>query len=93
MIYFGSDNLTVILEWSQHHDRETYSIAIVPEPLHIGHNTNTSVQLVMLYNTQYNVTVTATLCGHRNATNFTIHYSKDSFKQKFIIKFYNNNIM
>ena len=58
------------------YSHETYSIAIVPEPLHTGIITNTSVQLGMLYNTQYNVKVTATLCGHTNATNFTIHYGE-----------------
>ena len=76
VVYFGGNNFLATLEWSQYNDRETYSTAIVPEPLHIGHNTTTNVWLVLLYNTQYNVTVTANLCGHSNATNFTIHYSK-----------------
>ena len=69
------NNFTVTLKWLQY-NHETYSIAIVPEPLHTGIITNTSVQVVMLYNTQYNVKVTATLCGYRNATNFTIHYGE-----------------
>ena len=51
MIYFESYNFSVTLEWSQDNDRETYSIAVVPEPFHIGRNTNTSIQLVLLYNT------------------------------------------
>ena len=76
MVYFESDNFSATLEWPQNNDRETYSIAILPEPLHTGRNMNTSVRLVLLYNTQYNVMVTANLCGNSNATNFTIHYSK-----------------
>ena len=76
VVYFGSDNFSATLEWSQYNDRETYSFAIIPAPLHTGRNTTTSVQLVLLYNTQYNVTVTANLCGHSNATNFAIHYGK-----------------
>ena len=76
MIYFGGDNFSATLEWSQYNNHETYSVTIVPEPLHTGCNTTTSVRLVLLYNTQYNVMVTANLCGHSNATNITIHYSK-----------------
>jgi hypothetical protein len=73
MIHFGADNFTVTLEWSQF-SGETYSVATVPESVHLISTMSTSVQLVMLYNTQYNVTVTATLCGHRNATNLVIYY-------------------
>ena len=75
MIDFGRDNFTVTLEWPQC-NHETYSIAVVPEPLHATIITNTSVQLTMLYNTQYNVNITATLCGSRNTTNITIYYSE-----------------
>jgi hypothetical protein len=74
MTHFGADNFTVTLEWSQLFSGETYSIATVPQPVHTTFATSTSVQLVMLYNTQYNVIVTATLCGHRNATNLVIYY-------------------
>jgi hypothetical protein len=73
MTHFGADNFTVTLEWSQF-SGETYSIATVPEPVYMSFTRSTSVQLVMLYDTPYNVTVTATLCGHRNTTNFTTLY-------------------
>ena len=49
----------------------TYSVVTVPEAVHTNVTESTSVQLVMLYNTQYNMNVTTTLCGHRNTT---IHY-------------------
>ena len=81
MIHFGSDNYTVILEWFQF-SGETYTVAATPELLHTDFIANTSVQLVMLYDTQYSVNVTASLCGHRNATNSTIlnyyHTSKNN---------------
>ena len=71
-IHFGNDNFKVALEWPQFIG-ETYTVATVPEAVHARFTTNTSVQLVMLYNTQYNVSITATLCGHRSAIT-TIHY-------------------
>ena len=69
------DNFTVTLEWSQF-SGESYTVATVPEPEHMSFIMSTSrVQLVMLYSTQYNVMVTATLCGHSNATsNLIIYY-------------------
>jgi hypothetical protein len=73
MTNFGKDNVTVTLEWSQFSD-ETYSVASVPEPEHMSFTMSTSAQLVLLYDTEYNVTVTATLCGHRNAANLMIYY-------------------
>ena len=77
MILFGNDTFTVTLEWSQFIG-EAYTVVTVPRPEAMHMTTfsgNGSVQLVLLYNTEYNVTVTATLCGHRNASNFTtIHY-------------------
>ena len=70
--HFENGNFTVTLEWPQF-SGETYSVAAVPEAVHMMVTGN--AQLVMLYNTEYNVTVTATLCGHRSASNFTtIHY-------------------
>ena len=75
MIHFGNDAFTVTLEWPQF-SGETYSVVTIPGPeaVHKSFTTNTSIQLVMLYNTQYNVSVTATLCGYKNATNFTEVY-------------------
>ena len=67
------DNFTVVLEWSQF-SGETYTVAAVPEALHtsIMHmNTSCRAQLVLLYDTEYNVTITATLCGNSNSTNST----------------------
>ena len=74
--HFENGNFTVTLEWPQF-SGETYTVTTVPEPVHKNYTPGSiNIQLVMDYNTLYNVTVTATLCGHRNATNFTtIHHS------------------
>ena len=64
--HLGTDNVTVTLEWPQF-SGETYTVATVPEPVNVSFTGSTSVQLVLLYNTEYNVTVTATLCGNSNA--------------------------
>ena len=73
MIYFGNDSFTVILEWPKF-SCETYSVATVPEAVYTSFNMSTSVQLLMLYNIQYNVSVTATLCGQRSTANLIIYY-------------------
>ena len=83
MIHFRNNNFTVTLEWPQF-SGETYTVVTDPEAVHIRFTRSNMVQLVMLYNTKYDVNVTAvtlTACGHRNATNFTmIHYGNhDSF--------------
>ena len=53
----------------------------VLSPVNMTFTGNTSVQLVMLYNTIYLVNVTATLCGQTNATNIRrIHYGEKLVK-------------
>ena len=77
MTNFGNDNVTVTLEWSQF-SGETYTVTTIPEPEHLSFIMSTRVQLVLLYNTQYNLIVAATLCGHRTATtNLIIYYGNN----------------
>ena len=66
------DNFIVVLEWPQF-SGETYTVATVPEPVNMSFIMSATVQLVMLYNTRYNVIVAATLCGH-NATSMIYYY-------------------
>ena len=69
--HLGMDNFTVILEWPQF-SGETYTVATLPEALHTSiMNNSCHAQLVLLYDIEYNVTVTATLCGNSNTTNST----------------------
>ena len=82
MIHFGNENFTLTLEWPQF-SGETYSVAIVPEAVYTRFTMSTSVQLVMhmLYNIQYNVTITATLCGNRSTANLIIYYGNAIIQQ------------
>ena len=73
MTRLGKDDFTVILEWSQF-SGETYTVTAVPEPEHMSFIVSNSIQVVMLYNIQYNVMVAATLCEHSNATSNLIYY-------------------
>ena len=80
MIHLGMDNFTVTLEWSQF-SGETYAVTAIPEPVHTSFIMSNNVQLVLLYNTQYNLSVIATLCGHRNATaNLMIYYGNNYYQ-------------
>ena len=92
MIHFGKNNFTVTLEWSEC-SGESYSFATVPEPaavhmMSLSSLMSTRVQLVLLYDTEYNVTVTATLCGDSNATNSTTLSYYHSKKNIIIIRYY-----
>ena len=63
---FGTNSVTATLEWIQE-SGVTYNISIFPqvpvEMLRIS-----SVQLTLLYNTDYNATVVAILCRQNNVT-------------------------
>ena len=64
--YFGTNSVIVTLEWIQESD-VTYNVSIFPQvPVEILRGS--SVQLPLLYNTDYNVRVIATVCGQNNAT-------------------------
>ena len=73
MTRLGMDDFTVVLEWSQF-SGETYTVTTVPQPEDMSFIVSNSVQLVMLYNTQYNMMVAATLCGHNATSNLMIYY-------------------
>ena len=73
MTHLGMDDFTVTLEWSQF-SGETYTVTAIPEAEYLSFIVSTTVQLVMLYNTQYNMMVAAILCGHRNATSNLMFY-------------------
>ena len=64
---FGMDGVTVILEWSQENNGTSHNVSVVPL-VAIWSTGSTRVQLTVLYNTLYNVSVVATLCGRHNAT-------------------------
>ena len=71
---FGRDNVTVILEWPNEGGGVSYRASATPEgpsaEMHTGNGTG--IKLVLLYNTQYNLSIVATLCEEENnATSIT----------------------
>ena len=76
--YYGVDNVIVTAEWAQQAGVSNYTTRIspvAPSALSIG---STSLQLTLLYNTEYNLSVVAvTPCG--NATSFIrLHYGENT---------------
>ena len=72
MSYFGLKNVTVILHWTQVLIA-SYKIIVSPQTA-LMFSGNASVQLVVSYNTLYNVSVVASLCGQTMSNNFELYY-------------------
>lgn len=70
---FGRDNVTVILKWPTEEGGVSYNASVTPEgPLaEMLTGNDTSIKLVLLYNTQYNLSIVATLCEEGSATSIT----------------------
>ena len=66
---FEADRVRVALKWT-HKNGVSYAIRVDPE-VNVSYSWRKSAQLVVPYNTKYNISVTASLCG-RNRTIFTI---------------------
>ena len=73
---FGSDGVTVILEWTYVNRHVSYNVSVVPQ-LSVIFIESTSIQLIVPYNTLYNVGVHATLCQQVSAATFIgLNYSE-----------------
>ena len=73
---FGLDSIKVILEWPNEGGGVSYSASVTPESLAVemltGNVTgHASIELVLLYNTQYNLSIVGTLCGVNSTTSIT----------------------
>ena len=67
--------MRVTLEWTNKNG-VTYTVSSDPEVLDISYTGSNSTQLAVSYNTKYNISVVASLCG-KNDTVFTIiNYGK-----------------
>ena len=60
---FGADNVTVTVEWTQQ-EGVTYQIIIVPQ-IPIKFTGESSIQLILPYNINYNLSVESALPGNR----------------------------
>ena len=72
---YGSDNATVVLTWIPEND-VSYDVSVNPSVDNaIRFIKTTSIEVALLYNTPYTVTITATLCGDNSVSsvsNFNI---------------------
>ena len=71
--FFGINSVTATLEWTQEND-VTYNVSIFPL-VTVETSEGSSVQLTLLYNIHYNVSIVATRCG-KSTTIITLHYGK-----------------
>ena len=77
MLEFRTDsiNVSINLIQSQHHKNTAYDVDVIPQVM-VTIN-STSAELQISYNTRYDIRITATLCGHTNATTLvTLTYSE-----------------
>ena len=71
---FGTESVTANLEWEQEVDDIVfYDVNVIPH-VAIRFTGSTNVQLTLSYNTQYNVSVVATLCGKNTTDIIGLHY-------------------
>ena len=66
MIRYEADNILLMLDWTPE-EGVSYNIVTIP-PVAVVYNASTSAQLTLHYNTQYNVSILATLCGQSITT-------------------------
>ena len=68
------DHLSVLIKWMAEKG-VTYNVSTEPET--IAENvTTSSVQITVSYNTSYNVSVEANLCGQMNVSTVEIYYGE-----------------
>ena len=80
VLNFGFDNITISLSWTQQDSDISYNVTVVPQVTMrlIPGSERASVQLILFYNTLYNVSIVATLCG-RNIFSTAIELSYGEF--------------
>ena len=77
--HFESTNVTVIIKWMEENPFYLYHITVIPQ-VEVTFTGRVQVQLNVLYNTFYNVSVVASSpCGLGNATNITELFISELF--------------
>ena len=72
---YSADNITVTAEWAKLAG-VAYNASVSP-PVPMTYNGSTSLQLLLQYNTEYNLSVvTVALCGDNATTVITLHYGE-----------------
>ena len=71
---FGSDNVTVTVEWTQ--EGATYQIIVVPQTP-INFTGESSIQLILSYNINYNLSMESALpCQHQAQSHVLLFYGE-----------------
>ena len=75
--HYSAETVTITLEWSQGEDiLYDFTVLTSPHtPVQTNGTTSTRAQLVLSYNTQYNVSV-VTHCGQNSTTTLQLHYGE-----------------
>ena len=69
----GTENITVILRWTE--DRGAlYESVVLPQAFKII--STTSILLILQYNVPYNVSVAVSLCGHISIDTLKLNYGE-----------------
>ena len=71
MVEYRADSLIVLIDWTIIRYEEhitSFTIDATPEVVNVVSVDRMSAQLQISYNTQYNVSIIATLCGISNIT-------------------------
>ena len=75
---FEEDNVTIFLEWAAENATGViYNVSIIPR-VPIIKLSDTSIELRVAYNTAYNLSIFATLCGRNSANTVLKIYSGTS---------------
>ena len=79
--YYGSDNITILFEWTPEKSDTMYNITVDPNPLVLVRSMeNSTAQIIVSYNTEYEVFV-VTLCQRNSSNNSSV---KLHYGEKFI---------
>ena len=71
--WYGSESVTVTFEWTQERDI-LYNVTVYPLPVVDYYVGSTRIQITVLYNIQYQVSVSATICEHITTAIRRLHY-------------------
>ena len=74
---YGPGNITAFLQWTEELNNSLVTYHVSVEPMASVNNSTGRANLTLSYNTRYNVSVVADICGRINATtSLMVNYGK-----------------
>ena len=76
---FGNESVILMLEWTgEHNSVSSYSVDIFPQADIVVNDRSARLilQIELLYNTLYNVSIIASLCGKNSSSFIELHYGE-----------------